>query len=456
MLRVVVVGSGPAGAYAVEALTRVGDVAVDVLDRLPTPFGLVRYGVAPDHPVTQSISKALTKVLEHPDVRFLGNVEVGKDLTLAEMHEHYDAVVFATGAAVDRRMDIPGEDLPGSFSATEFVAWYTGHPSSSVGRFLLDARCAAVVGMGNVAGDVARMLASSYDELRVTDVPDHVLETFRGSSIEDVHILGRRGPAQSKFTTKELRELGQMADADVLVDPADLALSDADRAAIATDARARRNVEVLRLWAERPPAGRSRRIHVRFFIRPVAVLGDSQVTGLQLERTRLDDAGVLTATGETSTLDTQMVLRSVGYRGLPVPGLPFDERGGVIPNEGGRVVRDGVAVPGDYVAGWMKRGPTGVIGTNKHDARESIRCLLEDAPSLPPAPQRDPDALLRLLTDRGVDVVTWQGWGHIERAEMERGKAQGRDRAKINELATLLGVARAEPARDPGEQEPSR
>jgi ferredoxin/flavodoxin---NADP+ reductase len=443
VLRVAVVGSGPAGIYAAEALARSGRASVDVLDRLPTPFGLVRYGVAPDHSRTQSIATALAKVFEHPAVRFLGNVEVGTDLSPAELHQHYDAVVFATGAAVDRRLRIPGEELPGSLSATDFVAWYTGHPDAAPVE--LDARAVAVIGMGNVAGDVARVLARSPEDLTTSDVPDQVLEGFRSSTVEDIYLIGRRGPAEAKFTTRELRELGDLAHAEVLMDPRDLDLDERSRASLTTDRAARGNVEVFRAWAARPASGCPRRIHLRFMQRPVEILGESRVTGIRLERTRLDPAGVVRGTGETHDLDVEMVLRSVGYRGAPLPGVPFDDEAGVIHNDAGRVRRDGVVVPGEYVAGWIKRGPTGVIGTNKHDARETVRRLLEDEDALPAAPVRDPDAVLRLLADNGVTVVTWHGWGGIERAEAAVGRAQGRARAKIGDRPALLKAATEEP-----------
>ena len=445
MLRVAVVGSGPAGVYAAEALTRyAGDVSIDVIDSLPAPYGLVRYGVAPDHPLTQSIANALAQVLEQPGVRFLGNIAVGTDVSLDELREHYDAVVVAIGAAVDRRLGIPGEDLPGSVSATDLVAWYGGHPDTPPDRFRLDARSVAVVGAGNVASDVARMLARSTDELRPTDVPDHVLGAFDASLVEDVHLVARRGPAQARFTTRELRELGDLADADVLVDQADLELDEVSTEALATAPAARRNVDVLRRWAERPAAGRRRRVHLHFFARPVAVLGSDRVTGLRVERTRFEPDGSLVGTGDERDLPAQMVVRAVGYRSLPLAGLPFDERAGVVPHDEGRVHRDGVGLPGTYVAGWAKRGPTGVIGTNKHDARETVRTLLADVPDLPPAPVRDPAALPRLLAERGVEVVTWGGWSAIEAAETERGRLRGGDRVKISDRDELLRLAARE------------
>ena len=359
MLQVAVVGSGPAGVYAAEALTRYGeDVRVDVLDALPTPFGLVRYGVAPDHPLTQSIAGALSAVLEQPGVRFLGNVAVGDDVQVDELHELYDAVLFATGAAVDRHLGIPGEDLAGSVSATDLVAWYGGHPDTSADRFRLDAREVVVVGAGNVAGDVVRMLARTREELAVTDIAGHVLETFAASRVEEVHLVARRGPAQARFTTRELRELGGLADADVIVDPADLEPDDTSSADLLASTAARRNLDVLRSWADRAPVGRSRRVHLHFFGRPVMLLGEhGRVSGVRVERTRFGPDGALVGTGVEWELPAQMVVRAVGYRGLPLAGLPFDESAGVVPHDAGRVHHDGATVPGTYVAGWAKRGP---------------------------------------------------------------------------------------------------
>lgn len=441
MLRVAVVGSGPAGVYATQVLTEHGGVLVDVIDRLPAPYGLVRYGVAPDHPKIRSISASLRKLLEHRAVRFLGNVEVGAALTLDDLHRHYDAVIFATGAAVDRRLDIPGEDLEGSYSATELVAWYSGHPDAPVDGFRLNQRTVAVIGAGNVALDVARMLAKTADELRPTDLPCKVLSELERSQVEDIHLLARRGPAQAKFTTKELRELGDLANADIFVDPAELELDEASGDKLAHDPVARRNLKVLQEWSQRAPAGRARRVHLHFNLRPVEVLGETDVTGLRVERTQLDPTGRAVGTGRFRTVDAQMTLRSIGYRGLPVAGLPFDPSVGVVPNAAGRVLRGGTPVPGEYVAGWIKRGPTGVIGTNKRDARETVSALLADSASLPQAPVRDPHALARLLADRGVHVVSWRGWRAIERAEFDLGRTQGRERIKIADREALLRAA---------------
>lgn len=441
-LRVAVIGSGPAGVYAAEALVRYGgDVLVDVIDGLPAPFGLVRYAVAPDHPKTQSISTALATVLSHDAVRFLGNVRVGQDISLDELQDHYDAVVVAIGAATDRRLGIPGEDLPGSVSATDLVAWYCGHPDAPPGSFRLDARDVMVVGAGNVAGDVARMLARSADELAGTDVPEHVLAAFAASQVRDVHLVARRGPAHTRFTTRELRELGELDLADVVVDPDDLAPDTATETVLRDSPAARRNVEVLSGWARRPRAGRPRRVHLHFYLRPVEITGDERVTGVRLERTRLDEDGALAGTGDIVELPAQLVVRAVGYRTLPLPGLPFDRAAGVVPHLEGRVYRDGAVVTGVYVAGWAKRGPTGIIGTNKHDARETVRSLLADAANLPRASERDPGAVLDLLRDKGVRVVNWDGWRAIDQAEVERGRAVGRDRAKISDREELLRIA---------------
>ena len=445
MLRVAVIGSGPSGIYAAQSLIKnapeVGGVEVDVIDRLPAPYGLVRYGVAPDHGKIKSIILALRKVLETDGIRFLGNVDIGTDLTMQELHEHYDAIVVAYGAAIDRRLGIDGEELAGSFSATDFVAWYSGHPDTQIDRFTLDATDVVVVGVGNVAVDVARILAKTADDLRPTDLPDHVLDVLSASHVTDIHVLGRRGPAQAKFTTKELRELGELVNADVVVREDELVLDAASEETIATDANQRRNLEILRTWATEKPSGKPRRIHLRFLVRPATIFGSEKVDGVEVERTELDGTGNVKGTGILETIPAQMVLRSVGYRGQGLAGLPFDERSGTIPHEAGRVLHEGRQVPGEYVAGWIKRGPTGVIGTNKSDASETITSLIADAPNLTPAPIRDPQALLNLLVSRGVHVVDWEGWVGIDAAEIALGQAQGRERIKIADRELLLGHA---------------
>jgi ferredoxin--NADP+ reductase len=397
----------------------------------------------------KSVAGALRRVLEHQRVRFLGNVELGPDVTVTDLHRHYDAIVVANGAAVDRRLGIGGEDLPGSFSATEFVSWYSGHPDAALDQFTLTAETVIVIGVGNVAVDVARVLLKSADELKTTDIPDHVLAVLSHSHVRDVTIIGRRGPAFAKFTTKELRELGELANADVVVSPSDLVLDEASEAELARNAVARRNMDVLRSWSERTPEGRPRRLHLRFWLRPTAIFGDECVTAMQFASGRPDGADEPDGAVQPVRLPADMVLRSVGYRGVPVPGLPFEEERGVIPNAAGRVLRDGAIVPGEYVAGWIKRGPSGVIGTNKHDATETVRCLLEDAPTLPRRQVRDGDGIVDLLRQRGVRVVPWEGWEAIEALEIAAGRRRGARQVKVAERELLLAAALSQPAGNP-------
>ena len=440
-IRVAVIGSGPSGLYAADELSKHDAISIDVVDRLPCPYGLLRYGVAPDHVKMKSLELTLRKILERPGVRFLGGVELGSGISVEELREYYDAVVYATGSPVDRRLSIPGEDLPGSFSATQFVAWYCGHPDAQLDAFTLDARSAVVVGVGNVAVDVARVLAKTAHELGVTDMPDHVLRVLDKSAIRDISIVGRRGPAHAKFTTKELRELGELANADVVVDPAELVLDEAGKELVETNKTVRRNLETLQEWSTRPQLGRLRRIHLRFLLAPVAVLGTAAVEAVQCERNELDGSGGVTGTGEPVTLTAQLLLRSVGYRGLALPGVPFDERSGVIPHVAGRVQRNGCTAAGEYVVGWIKRGPTGVIGTNKGDAKETVERLLDDLDALPRAPHREPDMIIDRLARQGVGVVSWAGWEAIDAAEQALGVAAGRTRIKIANWEELLIAA---------------
>jgi ferredoxin/flavodoxin---NADP+ reductase len=440
-IRVAVIGSGPSGLYAADELSKHDAISIDVVDRLPCPYGLLRYGVAPDHVKMKSLEITLRKILERPGVRFLGGVELGSGISVEELREYYDAVVYATGSPVDRRLSIPGEDLPGSFSATQFVAWYCGHPDVQLDAFTLDARSAVVVGVGNVAVDVARILAKTAHELGVTDMPDHVLRVLDKSAIRDIFIVGRRGPAHAKFTTKELRELGELANADVVVDPAELVLDEAGKELVETNKTVRRNLETLQEWSTRPQLGRPRRIHLRFLLAPVAVLGTAAVEAVQCERNEPDGSGGVTGTGEPVTLTAQLLLRSVGYRGLALPGVPFDERSGVIPHVAGRVQRNGCTAAGEYVVGWIKRGPTGVIGTNKGDAKETVERLLDDLDALPRAPHREPDMIISRLARQGVGVVTWAGWEAIDAAEQALGVAAGRTRIKIANWEELLIAA---------------
>ncbi|MFJ3640663.1 FAD-dependent oxidoreductase [Streptomyces sp. NPDC090108] len=447
MLRVAVVGSGPSGCYTAQSLVeRDPEVHVDVLDRLPCPFGLVRYGVAPDHEKIKSLQGNLRTVLEHDRVRFLGGVQVGgpDGLPVERLREMYHAVVYCVGAATDRRLGIPGEDLPGSWSATEFVSWYSAHPDAADEGFLRDVRSAVVIGVGNVAVDVARMLVRGAGELRPTDMPQGALDTLAASGVTDVHMVGRRGPTQARFTTKELRELGGLPDTAVRVDPADLALDPAFADLSALPAAQRRNAEVLRGWASAPRGDAERHIDLRFFLRPVEILagGNGRVGAVRFERTAPDGHGGVTGTGRYEDIPAQLVLRSVGYRGVALDGLPFDPSAGTVPNEEGRVLRDGAASPGEYVAGWIKRGPTGVIGTNRPCAKETVNSLLADAPAL--ASREIPEDPLPALRAAGIEPVTWPGWLSIERAEAELGARLGRNVVKLADWDTLLEAARTD------------
>jgi ferredoxin/flavodoxin---NADP+ reductase len=434
-LRVAVVGSGPAGFYAAASLLGADfPVEVDMIERLPTPWGLVRLGVAPDHPKIKSVSRAFEKTALHPGFRFLGNVEVGRDVQHDELLEHYDAIVYAVGAQSDRRMGIPGEDLTGSWAATEFVAWYNGHPDFQELQFDLSGERVVVIGNGNVAVDVARMLALTPEELAPTDTTDAAIEAFNSAGIREIVMVGRRGPAQAAFTTPELIELGELAGADVIVDPADL------DGAEPTDTNSERNLAVLREYAAREPEGKPKRLVLRFLLSPVAILGEERVEGIELVHNRLeaDATGALRAvpTGETETLECGIVFRSVGYRGVALPGVPFDDNRGTIANENGRVG------PGVYVAGWIKRGPSGVIGTNKKDAAETVELLLAD---LRDAPRKDRPAeeLDRLLLERGVRPVVYAGWTSIDELERTAGEELGRPRVKLVTWAELLDAGGA-------------
>jgi ferredoxin/flavodoxin---NADP+ reductase len=457
-LQVAVVGSGPAGIYTAEALIKQAakldppaSVQVDVLDRLPTPYGLVRYGVAPDHPSIRSIADYLRGVLEHPEVRFLGGVHLGDDVTREDLLASYDAVVYATGAMRDRRMGIPGEDLPGSYAATDFVNWYCGHPDSDAGAFTLDAESVAVIGVGNVAVDVARILVRDPAELRRTDVPQAVLEALEASKVREVHVIGRRGPAQAKFTTKELRELGELAGVDIEVRPDEVDSTDFDPIGQSAqledgDRRVRGNLAVIRDWAARSPAGGERRLTLRFWLRPEKIEGTERLSGLTAERTRLDEQGRLTGTGQYETIPAQMVFRSVGYQSVPLAGVPFDERSYTVPNADGRVLGpDGEPLPREYVAGWLKRGPTGVVGTNKSDAAATVRSLLADLAGDGRAPARGQsrEQFVKALGERGVQPVSYADWLRVEQAEAELGGALGRgERVKIGGRAAIEALCR--------------
>jgi ferredoxin/flavodoxin---NADP+ reductase len=455
-LRVAIVGSGPAGFYAAGSLLKPKShpdlmAQVDIFDRLPTPWGLVRGGVAPDHPNIKAVSRVYEKTAAHPEFRFYGNVELGRDLSRGDFLERYHAVIYAVGAQTDRRMGIPGEDLPGSWAATEFVAWYNGHPDYRELEFDLSAERAVVVGNGNVATDVARMLALTRDELAATDVADHALDVLAESNVREIVVLGRRGPAQAAFTNPELLELGDMTDADVFVDPGDVELDPLSRAFIESEAAhktAKKNVEILSEYSTRVPTGKRRRIVLRFLVSPVEILGSQRVEGVRIVHNELaeDETGALRPrpTDVTEEIECGLVFRSIGYRGTALESVPFDERHAVIPNDGGRVLADGEPVRGEYVVGWIKRGPTGIIGTNKRDAQETVNVLLEDLDAdrlLDPA---DPDreSLDSLIAERRPDAVSYAGWEAIDSAEKSAGEPHGRPRVKLCSFEELLGAAR--------------
>jgi len=455
-LRAAIVGSGPAGFYAAEALLAAPEptVEVDMFDRLPTPFGLVRAGVAPDHPKIKSVIRRYEKTAASEGFRFFGNVEVGRDVSVAELEERYHAILYAYGTATDRRLGIPGEDLPGSHAATEFVAWYNAHPDFADAEFDLSCERAVVIGNGNVAADVARMLALPRAELESTDTADHAIEALSASSVREIVVLGRRGPAQAAFTNPEVRELGELTDADIVIDPAEVELDPASREHIDSedaDPTNRRNVEIFSEFAAREPAGKPKRVVLRFCCSPVEILGDGRVEKLIVARNQLvrDDSGAIRArdTGEREEIECGLVLRSIGYKGVGLDGVPFDASRGLIPNEAGRVVdpESGEQVPGHYAVGWIKRGPSGVIGTNKKDAQETVEALFADLAAAAVA-DRDTSTLQpieELLAERAPLHVTYSGWQAIDRAEVAAGEPLGRPRVKFCRIEEMVETARA-------------
>lgn len=451
--RVAIVGAGPAGAFAAAGLLDAHpEVEIDLFDRLPTPWGLLRAGVAPDHQEIKRLQDTFDRQTLARGCRFLGNVEVGVDVSHSELMRHFSAVVYATGAQTDKSLGIPGEALPGSWAATEFVAWYNGHPDYRELGFDLSVPRAVVIGNGNVAADVTRMLTLSARELERTDVADHALEALRASKIEDVIVLGRRGPAQAAFTSAELRELGHLEGIELRVNREEIELDPVSREWLAEEGTftARKNVELLREFAAAGPrAGGRRRIELRFLCSPVAICGTEKVEAIEIRRNRIarTDDGVLRATPvdeAVETIDCGLILRSVGYRAVPLPDVPFDERYFVLPNDAGRVLAaDGAPLPGVYAVGWIKRGPTGILGTNKRDAEETIGCLVEDlrAGGLPAPRSPERRQLDALLAKRKPELVTTEGWREIDAREKERGRAYRRPRVKLASREELLAAA---------------
>lgn len=437
-LRVGIVGAGPAGIYAADLLTKDEtlsacgtSVSIDILDKLPSPYGLVRYGVAPDHPRIKQIQGALHKILDKPEITFYGNVEYGVDLKLEDLQRHYDAVIFSTGSDRDRPLDVPGADLPGSHGAADFVFWYDSHPDVSP-SWHVEGTSVAVIGAGNVAVDVARILAKDADDLLQTDITDNVYEGLRAKQITDVHVFARRGIAQCKATPMELRELDKQPGVEVIVYPEDFDMDEGSLQACEESNQVKTNVKILQDWAIRDERGDAKRLHLHFLHSPVEILGEDRVTGLRTERTELTGDGNVKGTGEFIDHEVQAVYRAIGYLGSPLAGLPFDESRGVVPNEAGRVLDlDDQPIEGIYATGWIKRGPVGLIGHTKGDALETVTNLVADRESLTPAPEPEPGSFRDLLRERGVEYTTWEGWQRIEAREEELGAERGRKRIKM-------------------------
>jgi len=453
-LRVAIIGAGPTGFYTADHLLRNAQVVVevDLFDRLPTPYGLVRLGVAPDHQKIKFVTNAFDKVAATPRFRFYGGVEFGKDVTLADLKAHYHQIVYCTGAQTDRRMGIPGEDLSGSHPATEFVAWYNGHPDYRDCAFDLTQERVAVVGVGNVAVDVVRILCRTPGELAKTDIADYALDALKRSRVKEVYLLGRRGPAQAAFTNPEVKELGELADADVIARPEEVELDPLSRAAVerGQDRATQKKVEILKAYARRQLAGKSRRLTLRFLVSPVELIGDDAggVAALRLVRNELyaTSTGALQprATDQFENLPVGLVFRSVGYRGVPLPGVPFNKDWGVVLNDKGRVLDPDTKQPivGEYTAGWIKRGPTGVIGTNKPDAAETVECMFEDVARHAVLEPRHPEATAAeaLVRQRQPNFFSYADWLKLDAIEVSRGRAQGRPRVKFTSIDEMLAA----------------
>jgi ferredoxin/flavodoxin---NADP+ reductase len=453
-LRVAIIGSGPAAFYAADYLMKQSDlvVQIDMFDRLPTPYGLVRGGVAPDHQKIKTVTKVFEKLASKPNFRFYGNVEFGKYLTLADFKEHYHQILYGTGAQTDRHMGIPGEDLKGSYPATEFVAWYNGHPDFRDLHFELDAERVAVVGVGNVAVDVARILSLTPKELAVTDMADYAIDALSKSKVKEVYLLGRRGPAQAAFTNPEVKELGELEDTDALVLPEEAKLDEISQAEVSAsnDPMLQKKVEILQEYAQHKPTGKSRKLYIRFLVSPVELYGDAngRVTKMRLVRNVLykTENGTLRPkpTDQFEELEVGLVFRSVGYRGVPLPGVPFNDKWGVILNEKGRVLDPNSKQPlvGQYTTGWIKRGPSGVIGTNKPDSVETAQCMLEDmqkGATLQPA-HPDLDSIDQLVRERQPQFVSFADWLALDKMEVAKGAAQGRPRVKFTSVDEMLAA----------------
>lgn len=443
-LRLAIVGAGPAGIYAADILLkheRSFDVSIDLFERLPAPYGLVRYGVAPDHPRIKGIVNALREVLDTGQIRLFGNVNYGSDITLEDLKKHYHAVIFSTGAITDQVLNIPGMDLRGSYGAADFVSWYDGHPD--VARtWPLEAKHVGVIGNGNVALDVARMLAKHPEDLEPTEIPDNVLDGLLASSATDVHVFGRRGPLQVKFTPLELRELGEMRDVDVVICGEDFVFDESSQRAIESSKQLFVINKIFDQWRAREPGSASRRLHLHFYAKPLEILGEDVVESLRYERTEPDGAGGAVGTGEIREIPLQAIYRAVGYRGTELPGIPFDSRRGVIPNHEGQVIcDDNTVMPGVYATGWIKRGPVGLIGHTKSDAMETIQHVVKDQASWWNPAQPEEESVSALLHSRGVRYTNLEGWQRLDAKERELGEARGRERLKLVPREEMLEVS---------------
>lgn len=454
-LRLAIVGAGPAGIYAADLLLkaeRAFSVSIDLFDQLPAPYGLVRYGVAPDHPRIKGIINALRDVLDRGDIRFFGNVRFGVDITLDDLKHHYNAVIFATGAIRDTALDLPGIDAEGSYGAADFVSWYDGHPDFPR-DWPLEAASVGVLGNGNVALDVARVLAKHADDMLVTEIPDNVYRGLKAAAVTDVHIFGRRGPAQVKFTPLELRELGELRDVDLIVHDEDFDYDEGSKAAIASNKQVMVIDRILQSWRKRPtvnggPGEASRRLHLHFYAKPVEIKTDDEgrVAALVYERTRSDGEGGVVGTGELREVEMQSLYRAVGYFGSPLPGVPFDHDHGVIPNHEGQVLREdsNERMPGVYATGWIKRGPVGLIGHTKSDAMETVRHLINDPASWWQPADSSEDAIVELLASRGVAWTDIQGWHRLDQHEIALGAPHERARVKVVDRDEMVTVSRGE------------
>ena len=444
--RVAIVGSGPSGFYAAEALFKADPIfVVHMYERLPTPFGLVRGGVAPDHPKIKSVTRVYDRIASHERFAFLGNVAIGEDLTVPQLRRHYDIIIFACGAETDRRLGIPGEDLSGSHTATEFVGWYNGHPDYRDRTFDLSHEAAIIIGQGNVAIDVSRILAKTVDELRHTDIAEHALDALAESKVREVYLIGRRGPVQAKFTTPEIREIGVLEACDPVVSPEDLEFDPASQIELdeTTSTNVPKNIEVLREFAGRPAGTKHKRYHIRFLLSPVEIKGDGRMEQVVFERNELvGEPRNLTAkpTGVFETIPCGLIFRSIGYRGVPIPDVPFDERRGVFPNINGRIIQETNPVPGLYAVGWIKRGPSGVIGTNKADSVATVESILADLQDLPPCADPDDKGIAEILAKASVRPVSYPDWQAIDAAEIARGKNCGKPREKFTRVDDMLDV----------------